>query len=128
MGFDPAHKGAIAMTFSSGIAWWWPYLFLLIAGTLATDMWRFLGVYFAGHLEEDAEILVFVRTLATALVAAVIAKLILYPDGALAAVPVLLRVGAAGAGFAAYFLAGMRVFVGVVVAEMALLLGMSALA
>ncbi|MGB8818310.1 MAG: AzlD domain-containing protein [Rhizobiaceae bacterium] len=113
------------MTFLSGDARWWPFVFLLVAGTLATDMWRFLGVYFAGHLKEDAEILVFVRTMATALVAAVIAKLILYPDGGLAAVPAMLRVGAAGAGFAAYFLAGKRVFAGVVTAELALLLGMS---
>ena len=110
------------MTFLSMEAWWWPYLFFLIAGSVATDIWRFLGVYFAGHISDDAEVLVFVRSLATALVAAVIAKLILYPGGALGASPVELRVGAATAGFAAYILSGKRVYAGVGVAE-AILIG-----
>ncbi len=103
---------------------WWPYLFIFLAGTVATDVWRYLGVYFAGHVDENAEILVFVRTLATALVAAVIAKLILYPDGALAASSVLLRVGAAASGFAAYLAGGKRVYVGVFTAEAILVGGM----
>jgi hypothetical protein len=113
------------MTFLSLDAWWWPYLFILIAGSVATDIWRFLGVYFAGNLDEETEILVFVRSVATALVAGVIAKLILYPDGALATVPLLVRISAAGLGFAGYLLAGKRVFVGVITAELALLFGMS---
>jgi hypothetical protein len=110
------------VTFSSSDAVWWPYLFIFLAGTVATDMWRYLGVYLAGQVDENAEILVFVRALATALVAAVIAKLILYPDGALAASPVLLRVGAAASGFAAYLASGKRVYVGVFAAE-AILVG-----
>lgn len=112
------------MTFLTLDAWWWPYLFILIAGFVATDIWQFLGVYFAGNIKEDAEILVFVRSLATALVAAVIAKLILYPGGALGASPVELRIGAAAAGFVAYLLFGKRVYAGVGVAEAILIGGM----
>ena len=115
------------MTFQSIDATWWPYLFIFLAGSVATDMWRFLGVYFAGHLDENAEILVLVRTMATALVAAVIAKLILYPDGALAASPVWLRIGAAVMGFAAYLFAGKKVFAGVIGAEAVLVIGLMAL-
>ena len=55
-------------------AWWWPYVFILIGGALATDIWRFLGVYLAGGIAEDSDILVLVRCVATALVAAVIAN------------------------------------------------------
>lgn len=112
------------MTFNSLDAVWWPYLFIFLAGSLATDMWRFLGVYFAGHVDENAEILVFVRALATALVAAVIAKLILYPDGALAASPIWLRIGAAAAGFAAYIASGKKVYAGVLSAEAILVSGL----
>ena len=112
------------MTYGALDAWWWPYLFILIAGSVATDMWRFLGVYFAGHINEDAEVLVFVRSLATALVAAVIAKLVLYPGGAVGASLVELRIGAAACGFAAYFLSGKRVYAGVGVAEAILIGGM----
>lgn len=114
------------MTFQSIDAAWWPYLFIFLAGSVATDMWRFLGVYLAGHVDENAEILVFVRTLATALVAAVIAKLILYPEGALAMTPVWLRIGAAASGFAAYLGTGKKVYAGVLSAEAVLIAGILA--
>lgn len=112
------------MTFMSLDTWWWPYVFFIVAGFVATDLWRFLGVYFAGNIRDDAEILVFVRAIATALVAAVIAKLILYPGGALGESAVGLRLGASAAGFTAYILSGKRVYAGVVVAEMVLVGGM----
>jgi Branched-chain amino acid transport protein (AzlD) len=112
------------MTFDSLDAWWWPYVFILLAGWLPTAMWRYLGVYFAGGLHENAEILVLVRALATALVASVIAKMVLYPDGALATTPTLLRILAAGLGFTAYVISGRRVWVGVLSGEVILLLWM----
>ena len=97
------------------------YLYIFVAGAIATYIWRFLGVYLAGSINEDAEILVFVRCLATALVAAVIAKLVIYPSGALAETNVLLRFGAVVAGFAAYMATGKKVFVGVLLAEAVIL-------
>ena len=112
------------MTFDAVDAWWWPFLFILIAGWLATDSWRFLGVFLGGRISEDSEALVFVRCVATALVAAVVAGLILTPNGALADTPILLRAGAAIAGFAAYLAAGKRMIVGIVVAEALLVGGM----
>ena len=111
------------MTFHALDAWWWPYLFILVAGWLATDAWRFLGVYLGGRIAEDSEALVVVRAVATALVAAVIAQLIMFPAGALAGVPIVLRVGAAAAGFAAYLAIGRSMFAGIAVAEAVLLLG-----
>ena len=71
------------MTFDAFDAWWWPYLFILVGGWLATDAWRFLGVYLGGRLRDDTDALVLVRALATALVAAVIGNLIVFPSGAL---------------------------------------------
>lgn len=111
------------MTFTSSEAWWWPYLFILLAGWLATDAWRFLGVYLGGRVSEDSEALVLVRCIATALVASVIASLIVSPSGALAAAPLALRLGAALAGFCTYLLTGKRVVVGIMVAELALAAG-----
>ena len=112
------------MTFWSIDSWWWPFLFILIAGWLATDAWRFLGVYFGGRISEDSDILVLVRTVATALVAAVIGNLIMFPSGALAGSPVALRIGAAAIGFAAYMLLGRRVLVGIIAGEVTLLAGL----
>ncbi|MBE7185552.1 MAG: AzlD domain-containing protein [Methylobacterium mesophilicum] len=101
----------------------WPYLFILIAGSFATDIWRFLGVAFGSRIDPDSEMLVMVRTLATALVAGVIGNQIVFPSGALADVPLLLRIGAAAAGFAAYLALGRRVLLGILVAEAVLLAG-----
>jgi hypothetical protein len=115
------------MTFTSIDAWWWPFLFILVAGWLATDSWRFLGVYFGGRISENSDFLVLVRTVATALVAAVIGNLIVFPSGALAATPLALRIGAAAIGFAAYLMLGRRVLVGIIAAEIVLGLGILAL-
>ena len=112
------------MTFDAIDAWWWPYLFILVAGFLATDVWRFLGVYLGGRIADDAAILVLVRAVATALVAAVIGNLIVFPSGELANTTLALRVGAAAAGFAAYLLIGKRMLVGIVAGEIVLVAGM----
>ena len=112
------------MTFDAIDHWWWPYVFILIAGAIATDSWRFLGVYLGGRIKDDSEILVLVRALATALVAAVIGNLIVFPSGALAAAPLILRIGASVAGFVAYLTLGKHVIVGILAAEAVLLAGL----
>jgi hypothetical protein len=105
------------MSFTAFDAWWWPYVFILGAGWIATDAWRFLGVWIGGRVSEDSDAMVFVRCVATALVAAVLTNLIISPAGSLAATPLLLRVVSAALGFAAYLAAGKTVLVGVGVCE-----------
>lgn len=113
----------MSLTFGAIDAAWWPYLFILLAGGLATDIWRWLGVLVGDRLREDSEALIWVRAVATALVAGVIGKLILFPAGALAAAPLALRFLAAAAGFTAFAVARQSVFVGVVTGEAVLLGG-----
>lgn len=100
-----------------------PYLAILVGAALPTQMWRWLGVLLAGRLDETSPLFDFVKAVATALVAAVIADLILNPSGPLASSPVALRVGAAVAGFAAYLAFGQRLVVGIAAAEGALIGG-----
>ncbi|PWW03663.1 branched-subunit amino acid transport protein AzlD [Hoeflea marina] len=102
--------------------WWWPYVFIAVAGWLATDLWRWLGVVVGARLKDDSLLLIWVRAVATALVAAVIAKLVLYPSGELKHVPVALRLLALGLGFAAFLALRQRVWVGIAVA-LAVLIG-----
>ncbi len=104
-------------------AWWWPYLFVLLVGFVPTEIWRVIGVFLAGNLEENSPVLVWVRAVATALVAAVIAKLVLFPTGALATTPVVLRLGAAATGFAAFKFSRDSVAAGVIAAEAVLIGG-----
>jgi hypothetical protein len=113
----------MSLTFDSFGAAWWPYLFILIAGTLATEVWRWLGVLAGGMLREDGEALTWVKAVATALVAGVVSQLILFPTGALAATPVALRIAAAAIGWLAYRLLRRSVLVGVATAEAVLFAG-----
>jgi hypothetical protein len=101
---------------------WWPYAFILLAGFLPTDVWRWLGVVFANQIDERSQIVAFARAVATALVAAVIARLVLVPEGSLASIPGWARVLALSAGFATYLLLGQRIVAGILVAE-AILVG-----
>ena len=100
-----------------------PYLFILLAGTLATDIWRWLGVLVGDRLRDDSEVLNWVKAVATALIAGVIGNLILFPAGALASAPVALRLAAAAIGWAAFMAARKNVLAGVVAAELALIVG-----
>ena len=105
----------------------WPYAVILFAGWFATDLWRWLGVIAGNRLAEGSEALQWVRAVATALVMAVTAKLIVFPTGSLADSPLWLRLAAAGLGFVAFLGAGQRVIVGVVVSLALLSLGLAAL-
>lgn len=100
----------------------WPYFAVLVFGFLPSEIWRWLSVFLVKGLSEDAEILVWVRAVASALLASVVAKLLLSPSGALAVVPALWRWGALGMGCAAYLVSGRRMLVGVVVTEAVIIL------
>jgi hypothetical protein len=101
----------------------WPFLVLVLAGFLPNEVWRMLGVVLARGLDEDSEILVWVRAVATAVLAGVIGKLILFPSGALAGISVSVRVAAACIGLAAYFSFRRSIFAGVIAGEAALIVG-----
>lgn len=101
----------------------WPYLMMVLVGYLPNEVWRVLGLMLARGLNEDSEIVIWARAVATAIVAGVIAKLIVFPPGALLAIPLSVRVAAAVCGFVAFLAVRRSVFVGVAVGEAALLLG-----
>jgi hypothetical protein len=110
------------LPFDAPIGPWWPYVFVLIAGFLATDSWRWAGVLIGTSLKQDSELLIWVRAVAPALVAGVIAKLVLVPQGSLAEVPLAVRLAAIAAAMAVFLLTGRRIIYGILVAE-AILIG-----
>jgi hypothetical protein len=105
------------------LAEFWPYLVLVLAGFLPNEIWRFLGLVLARRLDEGAEVLVWVRAVATAILAGVVGKLIFFPAGALATVPVSVRVGATAVGLLIFFLLRRSVIAGVLAGEAALIAG-----
>src|SRR5258705_5885977 len=82
---------------------WHTLLVLVIAGFLPNEVWRMLGLWLGGGVDEGSELLGWVRAVATAILAGVIAQILVQPPGALASVPGLRRYGAAAAGVAAVF-------------------------
>lgn len=98
-----------------------PYVLLVLVGFLPNEVWRWLGVVFSRGLDETSEVLVWVRAVATAILTGVVAKIIVFAPGALAGVPLWVRLGAAGIGFAAFLVARQSVFAGVVSGTLALM-------
>jgi hypothetical protein len=110
------------MSWAEGL---WPYVVLLLVGFLPNEVWRLLGVAFARGLDEGSEIIVWVRAVATAVLAGVIARLTILAPGALATVPLSVRLGAIVIGFAAFLAVRRSAFVGVAAGLAALVLGAS---
>jgi hypothetical protein len=101
----------------------WPYVLLILLGFLPNEVWRMLGVVFARGLNEGSEIVVWVRAVATAVLAGVIAKLTIFAPGALATIPLGVRIAAIAIGLAAFFAVRRSVFAGVMTGEVALVVG-----
>ena len=102
---------------------WNALLVLLLAGFLPNEVWRMLGLWFGGGIDEGSELLVWVRAVATAILAGVIAQILVQPPGALASVPGWLRYGAVTAGFVVFLATRRSTLAGVVCGEFVMLAG-----
>lgn len=101
----------------------WPFLLLITVGFLPNEIWRVFGLILARGLNEDSEIVMWSRAVATATLAGVIAKLLLFSNGSLASIPLGVRLGAAAIGFIVFVVARRSMFAGVVAGEAVLLAG-----
>ncbi len=100
-----------------------PWFALLLVGFLPNEIWRVLGFVLVRGLDENSQVITWVRAVATAMLAGVLAQLILSTSGALALIPVGVRIGAAAIGFAAFLIARRSVFAGVAAGELAVMVG-----
>ena len=112
---------------SEWLAWfiggWHALLVLLIAGFLPNEIWRLIGLWFGAGVDEGSELLVWVRAVATAILAGVIAQILIEPPGALASVPDWLRYAAVAGGCIVFILTRRSIFAGVVCGEVVMLAG-----
>jgi branched-subunit amino acid transport protein len=102
---------------------WHALVVLLIAGVFPNQIWRMLGLWFGSGLDEGSELLIWVRAVATAILAGVIAQILVQPPGALASVPDWLRYAAVAGGCIAFVLTRRSIFAGVVSGELLMLAG-----
>jgi branched-subunit amino acid transport protein len=109
-----------------GEGWW--AVFAIVAGAfLPTEVWRWLGVALGARINAGSEALVWVRAVATGIIAAFVAKMVFVPTGTLAETPLWLRLLALGAGIGAYALTRRLVVAGAAVARAVLAIGQSLL-
>ena len=99
------------------------YTLLVLVGFLPSEIWRMLGLVVARGVADESELFMWVRAVAIAVLAGVIAKIILLPPGTLASVPLVVRLGAIACGFLAFLLVRRSVFAGVAAGEVVLTLG-----
>jgi hypothetical protein len=102
---------------------WHALLVLLLAGFLPNEIWRMIGVWFGAGVDEGSELLVWVRAVATAILAGVIAQILIQPPGALASVPDWLRYAAVAGGGIVFLATRRSIFAGVVSGELLMLAG-----
>lgn len=101
----------------------WPYLALMLFAVLPTEIWRWLAVGFSRGLSNDSPWLEWVRAVATALLAGIVAKLMVSPPGVLAAAPGWVRVAALAAAAAVMLFDKRRMMLAVLAGETILIGG-----
>lgn len=96
----------------TGLAFWWPFA-VMVAGALATYVWRAAGVALSGRIDPQGAVFEWVACVAYALLTALIARMILLPSGPLAETPLLDRIVAAGIAAAVFGVSRRNMLLGV---------------
>ena len=100
-----------------------PYLALILVGFLPNEVWRLLGLVLVRGLDEDSQIVVWVRAVATAMLAACWRSSSCRRRARSPPSRSSVRVGAAVLGFLAFLVGRRSVFAGVLAGELAIIAG-----
>jgi len=90
-------------------------IYIFAAGVAANGIWRLIGAVVSTGVAEDSAVIAWVRAISTALVAGLIARIVLFPPGALADIDPVIRVGAFVVGVSTFFLVGRNMAAGILV-------------
>jgi hypothetical protein len=97
------------------------FLYILIAGVAANAIWRLAGLVLSSGLSEEGPVIAWVKAVSTALVAGLVARIVIFPPGALAQVSMPVRVGAFLLGIAVFYAVRRHLGLGVLAASLALI-------
>jgi branched-subunit amino acid transport protein len=95
-------------------------LVVFLGGALTTYVWRFLGVMLAERVDPQSEFLMWVRSVATAIVAALCAGIVLSPNRILALTSLEARIAAIAVGVICFYVFRRNTGAGVAAAVLAL--------
>ncbi|MEQ8665400.1 MAG: AzlD domain-containing protein [Rhodospirillales bacterium] len=82
------------------------------AAVAATYVWRMAGILVASRIKPDSNLARWITAVAYAVLAGLIARMMILPEGALASAPVADKLAGLALGFTAYFVSGRSVPVG----------------
>lgn len=102
---------------------WSATLILLAIALFAHEPWRWAGLVLGRAIDVNSELFQWVRAVATALVSGLVMRLILFPAGALAGLPLALRLGAFTAGIVGFYVGRRSLAVGVAAGVAVLVVG-----
>ena len=77
---------------------------VIVAAGLGSYLWRGLGVWLSGRVTLDSPVLRWVTCVSYAMLAALVARMLMMPEGPLAATPLIDRVIGCAVGLGALFL------------------------
>lgn len=95
----------------------WPYLVVIVAGFLPNEIFRTAAVFIGRGVDTESELFTWIRLVALTLLAAVVSKLLFEASGALASVPLILRIASVAIGVAAYFIGRRSLLLGILAGE-----------
>ncbi len=87
---------------------------ILLVALLLHEPWRWFGLYVGRDIDTGGGLFVWTRAVATALIAGLVLRLVIFPAGALAEVGAALRLAAVAAGTFVFWAAGRNMPAGVV--------------
>lgn len=91
----------------------WRLWAIVVLSGLATYVWRALGVAIAGRVSPDSEAFQLFACVAYAMLAGLIARMMILPEGVLAETPLVIRLIAIGTAVAMFFGFGRNLPLGV---------------
>ena len=96
----------------------WPLLsFAIVMAFLASDAWRWLSVFLSRRFTEQDESVIFAKMVATAVLAGVVAKILIFAPAELAEIPLWVRIVAFTSGIAAFALMRKSVAAAIIVGQ-----------
>lgn len=98
------------MTLPEGAA---GYAVMVFACVFGHEIWRWLGLWLARDLSVDSPVFAWVDQVATALVAGLVMRLMVFPLGELADVALAIRLGALATGIAVYLASARNLSLGI---------------
>jgi hypothetical protein len=100
----------------------WSLCLLLAGATAANEIWRLAGVWLSRGVDPNGPLMLWVKDVSTALVAALVVRLLLAPTGALKDISASVSLLAFGAGVAAFYVSRRNLIIGLASAQAAFFL------